>query len=412
MLNILINAYAVSPNWGSEPGMGWNWIINIAKYCNVYVITEGEWKDEIIEAVKCLPQRDNLHFYFNPVDPKIRRICWNQGDWRFYWYYRRWQKKTLEIAREIIANNKIDVIHQLNMIGFREPGYLWKIKDIPLVWGPVGGMNSISSVYRDGLSMRQQVFIIIKNIISDLQLRIHPRVRKMINHSYMIGAVKSVADKMTKYYNKTIPLINETGTYIENQTEQFINNYSSGKLNVLWVGRLIPTKRLDIALKSIAYTNNTDIRLTVCGVGSEETEEKYKSLIRQLGIEGQVDWKGKVEHSKILDIMRESNLFFMTSIADATSTVIVEAISVGLPILSFNACGFGALVKSFAGETIELSNPEQSAKEFANKLNYFFNNRHILKNISENQINNRHILSWEYKAETMHKIYSQLAAKE
>ncbi len=32
MLNVLINAYAVSPNWGSEPGMGWNWII---KYCSL-----------------------------------------------------------------------------------------------------------------------------------------------------------------------------------------------------------------------------------------------------------------------------------------------------------------------------------------------------------------------------------------
>ena len=30
MLNILINAYAVAPNWGSEQGVGWNWIINIA----------------------------------------------------------------------------------------------------------------------------------------------------------------------------------------------------------------------------------------------------------------------------------------------------------------------------------------------------------------------------------------------
>ena len=42
MLNILINAYACSPNWGSEPRMAWNWITNIAKHCKCYVITEGE----------------------------------------------------------------------------------------------------------------------------------------------------------------------------------------------------------------------------------------------------------------------------------------------------------------------------------------------------------------------------------
>ena len=42
MLKILINAYACSPNWGSEPGMAWNWITNIAKHCKCFVITESE----------------------------------------------------------------------------------------------------------------------------------------------------------------------------------------------------------------------------------------------------------------------------------------------------------------------------------------------------------------------------------
>ena len=79
MLNVLVNAYAVSPAWGSEPGMGWNWVVNLAQYCNVFVITEGEWRTEIEETVEKLPQRGNLHFYFNPVSERVRRMCWNQG---------------------------------------------------------------------------------------------------------------------------------------------------------------------------------------------------------------------------------------------------------------------------------------------------------------------------------------------
>lgn len=96
MLNVLINAYAVSPNWGSEPGMGWNWVVNLAKYCNLYIITEGEWKDDIEAVVKTLPQKDHLHFYYNPLPNKIRKMCWNQGDWRFYWYYRNGRRGPLK----------------------------------------------------------------------------------------------------------------------------------------------------------------------------------------------------------------------------------------------------------------------------------------------------------------------------
>ena len=47
MINILANVYAICPNWGSEQGMGWNWVINLAKYCHLDVITEGEWREEI-----------------------------------------------------------------------------------------------------------------------------------------------------------------------------------------------------------------------------------------------------------------------------------------------------------------------------------------------------------------------------
>lgn len=59
-------------------------------------------------------------------------MCWNQGDWRFYKHYHAWQYRTYEIALGIIKIYHIDIVHQLNMIGFREPGYLWKIEEYRL----------------------------------------------------------------------------------------------------------------------------------------------------------------------------------------------------------------------------------------------------------------------------------------
>ena len=91
MINVLINAYAVSPTWGSEPGMGWNWVSNLAKYCNLHIITEGEWKEEIEVAMNNLENADRLHFHYINVSPEIREMCWNQGTWKFYQYYREWR---------------------------------------------------------------------------------------------------------------------------------------------------------------------------------------------------------------------------------------------------------------------------------------------------------------------------------
>lgn len=113
MLSILINAYACSPNMGSEPGMAWNWCINLARHCELYIITEGEFRDKIEAALPTLPQGKHMHFYYNPVSEEVRKMCWNQGDWRFYKHYKKWQWKTYEMAQEIIVKQHIDIVHQL-----------------------------------------------------------------------------------------------------------------------------------------------------------------------------------------------------------------------------------------------------------------------------------------------------------
>ena len=162
MLKILINAYACSPDMGSEPGMGWNWCMNLANYCKLFIITEGEFKDNIQVALPYLSQAANIHFYYNPVSEEIRRMCWNQGDWRFYKYYKDWQKRTAEIARNVCREEKIDILHQLNMIGFREPGYLWRVSretGIPFVWGPIGGLKQFPMAYAIGGSLKMKIFL-------------------------------------------------------------------------------------------------------------------------------------------------------------------------------------------------------------------------------------------------------------
>ncbi len=408
MLSILVNAYAVNPNWGSEPGMGWNWIVNLACHSRLFVITEGEWRKEIEEAVETLPQKDNLQFYYNPLPEKVRKMCWNQGDWRFYWYYRKWQKETLKIAQNIIANNHIDVVHQLNMIGFREPGYLWKIKDIPFVWGPIGGMGTTQVAYYKDVPLKLKLFCRIKNIINELQSKYHPRVRSAIYRSdALISAVKDVQDVIRKYYDKQSVLINETGTSIEDVP---VRNASVGttNFNLMWVGKFDFRKQLGLAIKSVAATGLKDITLHICGEGNAQQTSTYKHLADDLGVSSQCKWYGKVEHHKIQKMMSESDIFFFTSIADATSTVVLEAVSSGLPILSFNTCGFGPIVNDFAGETIELSSPEKSVCDFAEKIKRFYYHREELDRISKIELQRRADLTWESKAKQVTELYKKV----
>ncbi|MDE6126523.1 MAG: glycosyltransferase family 4 protein [Muribaculaceae bacterium] len=404
-MNVLVNAYAVSPNWGSEQGMGWNWVINLAKYCRLDVITEGEWNEEIETALSVLPQKDNIRFHYIPVSEKVRKMCWNQGDWRFYWHYERWQRRALAKAREICGCKRIDVLHQLNMIGFREPGYLWKIDGIPFVWGPVGGMELMPMSFLKGVPFKQRLLNTLKNTINRFQYTRSPRVRKAIGRSYaVISAVKGVQDVLADIYGIESDLVNETGVTIDPLIEK---KYSKrcDPLKVIWVGKFDFRKQLPVALRSVIAANKRNIELHICGTGREDVIAEMRSIAEAGGIQSQCHWYGNVEHSKILGMMAEADLLFFTSIMEATSTVILEAISVGLPVLCFNTCGFGPIVKDFAGITVEVLTPEQAVDDFAKVLLSVSQDRDILNQISRRIIDNRESLTWDEKARKVVKEY-------
>ena len=408
MLNVLINAYAVSPNWGSEQGVGWNWIINIAKYCNCHIITEAEYQKEIEEAVVNHPYRDNLHFYFNAVTPEVRKMCWNQGDWRFYLHYKKWQRKTLKIAKEICKKEKIDVIHHQNMVSFREPGYLWQIEGIPFVWGPLGGMNRVPMIFTRGMSIKKRFFYLVKNSISLLQSRYKRRVLKAIEHSdVIIAATASVYDCMVNYHkHKNVVFINETGIDLS-KSQSVKHDYGHETLELLWVGRFLITKRLDIALNTIAKCKQNNVHLTVVGTGSDAEVAKYHGLAKQLGIDGKVTWMGKLDNENVQQLMKEKDAFFFTSILEATSTVVPEAMQNNLPVISFNACGFGYLVKNKIGETIELNNPEQASSDFAEIIDRLAVEKSPLKEYSKACDRYKKELAWQWKAELVVELYSK-----
>lgn len=408
--SILINAYACSPDMGSEPGMAWNWCIHLAKYCELHIITEGEFREKIEAALPALPQGGDMHFYYNPLSPEIRKMCWNQGDWRFYKHYENWQKKTLEIAKEIVDRGKIDLLHQLNMIGFREPGYLWKIEGIPFVWGPIGGLKQFPVSYLYGCGLKIQLFIKLKNCINIWQLKQDKRVDKALKRAdLLISSIPDSYKALKKYKGLESEWIPETGCYITDDipTDRFICK----EFHVVWVGKFDFRKQLPLALRSLARANNPDIVLDIFGSGSEQQECEARLLAKELNIDHQVVWHGSCPNKEVQKAMEESQLFFFTSVSEDTSTVVLEAISNRLPVLCFDACGFGAVIDKRVGRKIPLTDPAQSIIDFARELNVLYSDRGLLREMSLNCKKRQHELSWDEKAKKMVGMYEELLSR-
>lgn len=413
MYSILINAYACSPNMGSEPGMAWNWCVNLAKHCELHIITEGEFRDRIEVVLPTLPQGKNMNFYYNPVSEEIRRMCWNQGDWRFYKHYRDWQWKTYLMAKEIIQQHSIDVVHQLNMIGFREPGYLWKIGNKPFVWGPIGGLKQFPDAYLQNAGLKMRLFNKLKNRINIFQVKHDKRVNMAFRKADLL--ISSIPDsyKAIKIYKRLESvIIPETGCFTDK-----IRTFGSDKIkhtgfNLLWVGKFDFRKQLEIALRTVAaLKHRPDIKLIICGTGTEQQILYYKNLSGDLGIDQQIEWKGGLANQKVLVEMANADLFFFTSVSEDTSTVVLEAVSCNLPVLCFDTCGMGYVINDKVGIKISLSNPKQSVTDFAKKIDYLYIHRDYLQSLSEGCKERQQELSWENKALQVVSLYNQIIQK-
>lgn len=406
MLNVLINAYAVSPNWGSEPGLGWNWVVNLAKYCNLNVITEGEWKTEIEEALQKLPQRNNITFHYLNVSEKIRKMCWNQGDWRFYWYYRKWQKRALSKAREICTQKHIDVIHQLNMIGFREPGSLWKIKDIPFVWGPIGGMREDPVGFYDDVSLSQRTKLILKRQINRWQMTHYPLSNKAMSRaSKVLAATSEVGDFIRKHHREDVITMNETGCYVRDIEIQ--EKKDSFGFDILWVGKFDSRKQPALAVRILSEVikRYSDVRLHMVGGGTDEQCDTLIKLAEKLGCRNSIIWHGKIPNKEVHQLMRHSDIFLFTSIDEGTPHVVLEAMQNCLPVVCFDTCGQGDVVNDSVGIKIPLTNPAEGVRRFTLEISKLIESPMTVRTLSANCMNRQHELSWDSKIKQMVDIY-------
>ena len=145
-MRVLLSAFAFSPCRGSECAVGWNIVNELAKLHDVTVLCgdlcgDMRTKNELARYALQAFNRKLTIEYVAPTRFIALLECLHNipGLWGLYYCaYGLWQRKAYKRAKELHAEKPFDVAHQLNMIGYREPGYLWKLP-IPFVWGPVGG---------------------------------------------------------------------------------------------------------------------------------------------------------------------------------------------------------------------------------------------------------------------------------
>jgi len=181
---ILISAYTLSPLRGSEPAGAWNVVSRLAQYHDLTVLTSPnvEGTDYRTETLAYLRKNPIAGLSLHYVDPpplavKLMKPTGTLARLFYYVGYAAWQRAAFKAAAELHAKRPFDLTHQLNMTGYREPGYLWKL-DAPFVWGPIGGACNMPWSYMKMMTGKERLFYTIRNVANLFQRYTNIRCRR------------------------------------------------------------------------------------------------------------------------------------------------------------------------------------------------------------------------------------------
>lgn len=406
-IKILVSAYACSPYHGSEPGMGWNFVYALSKYHDLHVIVEKlKWEEPIRKHLELYPDIcRNVTFHFiKKKRAKHLRKFWPPS---YYWFYKTWQKEAYELALSLNKRENFDLIHQLNMAGFREPGYLWKI-DKPFVWGPVGGLENTHWKYLYSLGIKGFIFFLGRNVFNYLQRKyaLRPRLAASRMNSAIIAATPGNQQLIKKLWGVDSSLICEVG-----RDESTVNKFNKlivrndNLMRIVWSGEHIPRKNLPLLLRALKDLN-LPIELHILGIGN--MTNRWKALSKELNIAGHCTWHGYVDRDKALEIMSECHVYCNTSIYDLTSTVILEALTLGLPTICLNQFGFAHVVTEECGIKIPVDTMASAQMHMREALSLLYTNESYRQKLSQGAFLRAEKFNWQDKILELNDIYRGL----
>jgi glycosyltransferase involved in cell wall biosynthesis len=138
--------------------------------------------------------------------------------------------------------------------------------------------------------------------------------------------------------------------------------YDEPKL--LWVRSFSKIYNPDLAVKVLSALQKVYPKAQLCMVGpdADGSRENVQNLAEQLNLI--VEFTGKLEKKEWIELSKDYNIFINTTNFDNTPVSVIEAMALGLPVVSTNVGGMPYLIENDVdGILVEPNQPEAMSSE-------------------------------------------------
>ena len=415
-LRILAIAYACNPTRGSEFGVGWGWVHAVSACHDVTVITADYNCGDIErylrehEGLTCNNPRFiyvmNRPWHYHPrglwlkVESSPAKPLMNLA-------YQDWLRCAFNEAKREIAHNRYDLVHLITYVGWRFPGSFYRL-GIPFVWGPIGGVKNTPWRLLPFFGFRGALYYGVRNLINSLQLRVLQGPRRALRAADkgVISATSEIQEELWNRFRVKSHVICEVGQpqLVDAEPTQ---RDKKEPFRICWSGTHLPGKALHLLLHAAARLPK-DLSYSIEILGDGPCNRAWRALASRLRIDDHCHWHGWLPRDQSMAVMRNSHVFVITSLKDLTSTVAVEAISLGLPVVCLDHCGFADLVTDECGIKIHLGSLRQISSDIADALRALYRDETLRRALAQGAIQRSRNYSWSNKMAALDRVYAEV----
>ncbi len=332
----------------------------------VKVITRASNR-HTVEAELSGQAEENISFIFYDLPSWILR--WRKYPGGKIFYYVLWQWFAVRRVRELFPDLPFDAVQHVTYVSARYPSFMGLL-GIPFCFGPVSGGEGVPPGLRSGFSAGQQGYELLRDV-SNFLVKLDPLMRQTFRRAQSILVTRDTRDLVPRRWRSKVKVRLAVGLSDPAHTAVRLKPYRSGEpFQLLYVGRLVEYKGVDLALQAMAKARQVRpvLRLTIVGDGPAKAN--LQQLAIQLGLEDSVHWISWLPQRVLAESYDAADLLLFPGLRDSGGMVVLEALAHGLPVVCADLGGPGLIVNHTCGRALATlgRSPQQLACDIADAL--------------------------------------------
>ncbi|GAB4132452.1 MAG: hypothetical protein Fur0046_02270 [Cyanobacteria bacterium J069] len=414
-LKVLLLIEQCNPDLPSVPQVGYRYFRTISERVDATLITH-ERNRAALERVA--PDHEIFYIsesrwmrrYYRLVERLTiikGRVNWPLYNALAYLLYEEFNRRVYQLFQSDVRRGKYDIVHAITPMMPRYPVKLAQAcRQTPFILGPVNGGVPFPKGFGTVARREFAYFNFLRGLgllIPGYQETYRRADRVLAGSTYTQGLLQErfqLGDRLQLFYENGIP-----AEFFERGFEKLAGD----RINLLFVGRLVPYKGADMLLEALAKIKPLALsktRLTIVGDGAERAH--LEALTQRLGLQEIVEFTGWVPHHKTHQYYSQSDIFCFPSIREFGGAVVLEAMAAGLPCIVADNGGIAEYMTPDTGFKIALHSRDYLVSTLAEKIQLLVENEAVRSHLSHGAIAHARQFEWAHKAAQIVALYDDV----